>query len=210
LKTDEQKKKLRRELLTKRESLDPDVRKTHSRAICDAVQRWLTTTDAGRRVRWVACFLSHRGEPDLESLLLQGSSQGIKPPSSYQTVLPVVTKNAAGTPEMDFYLFHAGDPTVVNRFGIKEPFQDEKLRMPQAGRGETLVLVPALAVDNEGHRLGYGGGFYDRYLEKNPEAIALGVLFEEFRLRELPSEPHDRRLWGFITQKGMTLFQEIL
>ncbi|WP_348663441.1 5-formyltetrahydrofolate cyclo-ligase [Chlamydia vaughanii] len=55
----------------------------------------------------------------------------------------------------------------------------------------THVLVPALAFDNEGYRLGYGGGYYDRWLAMHPHLLTIGVGYLEQKTEVLPKEPHD-------------------
>ena len=71
-----------------------------------------------------------------------------------------------------------------------------------------LVVVPGLAVDNSGNRLGYGGGYYDRFLSELLKAPNRGpfimVLFEEQRVEAVPHVEHDVPLDAFVTEAGMT------
>ena len=69
-----------------------------------------------------------------------------------------------------------------------------------------LMLVPALAVDRYGIRLGYGGGFYDR-LFAQVSGLRLGVGFALQRVNDWESEAHDQRLDGFLSEEGLTLFE---
>lgn len=70
-----------------------------------------------------------------------------------------------------------------------------------------LVLVPALAVDRAGHRLGRGGGYYDRALAVVPPGTpVLAVVYAEEVLDAVPVEPHDRPVTGALTPRGLTRF----
>jgi 5-formyltetrahydrofolate cyclo-ligase len=71
----------------------------------------------------------------------------------------------------------------------------------------SLVLVPALALDRSGHRLGRGGGSYDRALARvRPEQTVLGVVHDDEVLDALPVEPHDRSVSGALTPSGVLWF----
>jgi 5-formyltetrahydrofolate cyclo-ligase len=71
--------------------------------------------------------------------------------------------------------------------GIPEPVADT----PVADDETALVLMPGLAFDSEGHRIGYGGGFYDRFLEKEPNHPTLALCYEFQMLPQLETEEHD-------------------
>ena len=74
---------------------------------------------------------------------------------NYKTALPVIKKNF----EMDFYSWSYFEPLKINKFGIPEPFQRE-LIYPD------IIFVPLVAFDSKLNRLGYGGGYYDRLIQK--------------------------------------------
>lgn len=71
--------------------------------------------------------------------------------------------------------------------GIPEPVSDE----PVAEDPEALVLMPGLAFDKEGHRIGYGGGFYDRFLEQEPNHPTVALCYDFQVLPGLQTEEHD-------------------
>ena len=62
-----------------------------------------------------------------------------------------------------------------------------------------LVVVPLVGFTSEGHRLGQGGGHYDRWLEAHPHVPAVGLAWDVQQAEELPTEPHDRTLAAIIT-----------
>lgn len=80
----------------------------------------------------------------------------------------------------------AGSRMVEGDFHILEP--DDK---PYEG-GFDLIVVPGMAFDREGHRLGRGKGYYDRFLAKYPEVKTIGICFDFQLLESIPTEPHDR------------------
>lgn len=71
--------------------------------------------------------------------------------------------------------------------GIPEPIANE----PIAHDEKALVLMPGLAFDAEGHRIGYGGGFYDKFLQREPEHPTLALCYEFQMLEHLETEAHD-------------------
>ncbi len=88
---------------------------------------------------------------------------------------------------------------MPDRFGISAPVTE-----PWDGSID-LMLVPALAFDRRGCRLGRGGGFYDRALA-GYDGVTLGVIREDFLLGQLPVEAHDRRVGQIVTEKGVYTF----
>lgn len=87
------------------------------------------------------------------------------------------------------------------RYGLLEPVG------PRSGRAgiqaADAVVVPALAVDRSGVRLGRGGGYYDRaLLHARPDAVLVTVLFDDERVEDLPREPHDQPVTAVVTPAG--------
>lgn len=86
-----------------------------------------------------------------------------------------------------------------NAYGIEEPLSDED-------RPCEVALVPLLAVDREGFRLGYGGGFYDRYFAAHPQILRVGLCYEG----QIGNFPHDERdvpLDLIVTERGIRYFE---
>ncbi len=92
----------------------------------------------------------------------------------------------------------ARGPVQPGQFGIPEP-------LGQRVDSIDLVLVPALAIDGQGNRLGKGKGFYDRFLA-NYQGACYAVVFDEEVLQSIPTESHDRRVDGVITPKRTIVF----
>lgn len=71
-----------------------------------------------------------------------------------------------------------------------------------------LLIVPLLAFDHRGRRLGHGGGYYDRTLAALPDRLALGCAYAAQQVDEVPTGPHDQRLDAVATERGLTTFGE--
>ena len=88
-----------------------------------------------------------------------------------------------------------GEDFALSDLGIREPLGER-----YGGRMD-VAIVPMLAADEQGGRLGYGGGYYDRYLSAHTETWRLGYGFDFQIVRQVPTEEHDVRLDGVITDK---------
>lgn len=86
-------------------------------------------------------------------------------------------------------------------FGILEPEEGEEIICP-------IAITPLLAADEEGYRLGYGGGYYDRYFARHPEVIRAGYAYEGQRVSFLPRETFDLPLDVLFTERGVYPFSD--
>ncbi|MGA9659355.1 MAG: 5-formyltetrahydrofolate cyclo-ligase [Asticcacaulis sp.] len=111
--------------------------------------------------------------------------------------------DAAGdTYSMIFRSFRLGDELVNGPFGIRQPDEMADEILPD------VILLPLLAFDARGWRLGYGGGYYDRMLARlqaQKQIRAYGVAFSEQQLDEIPFEVHDQPLDGVFTNQGVIM-----
>ena len=101
---------------------------------------------------------------------------------------------------MNFYKWKKRDVLNINKYGIPEPLKSKK-KIP------SVLLIPLLAFDSYKNRLGYGKGFYDRYLSKfirnNNKTLTIGVAFSFQRYNKLPVSNKDFKLKYIITEKGI-------
>ncbi len=114
---------------------------------------------------------------------------------NYNISLPIIRKNN----QMDFFMWSINDPLKINKYGIPEPFSS-KICYPE------ILFVPLVGYDSDLNRLGYGGGFYDRYIdkiEKNKKIIKIGFAFSNQRLKKVPISQYDKRLDFIMTEKGI-------
>jgi len=105
---------------------------------------------------------------------------------------------AEGTP-LAFRRWAPDEPLDTGRYGIAVPLPDAEVLVPD------LVLVPMLAFDRQGHRLGYGGGYYDRTIARLRDAghvVAVGLAFSGQVRDDLPVAPHDMRLDWIVTESA--------
>lgn len=98
-------------------------------------------------------------------------------------------------PQMEFFLTENSDRLVTGAYGIQEPAGDV---MYQGDTG--LMIMPGVAFDEARHRIGFGGGYYDRYLERHPELFTMAIAFEDQVLPEIPADEHDIRPMLLVTQ----------
>ena len=98
---------------------------------------------------------------------------------------------------MSFVKWSFLDTLKVNKFGILEPTETKKNFIPH------VSLVPLLAYDKRKFRLGYGKGYYDKFLRKNRKAISIGVAFSFQKYNKLPVNKKDFKLNFIITEKGI-------
>ena len=112
---------------------------------------------------------------------------------NYTLSLPKVAKNN----NMDFFKWSFKDPLKINKYGIPETISDKKIY-------PNILLIPLVGFDDKLNRLGYGGGYYDRYLSKvqnNYEIIKIGVGFSFQKIKKLPINKYDKKLDYIITEK---------
>ena len=107
--------------------------------------------------------------------------------------LPVIKKEN----QMNFYKWSKRDPLKINIFGIPEPVST-KIIYPD------ILLIPLVAYDSNLNRLGYGGGFYDRYIEKIEKikkVMKIGLAFSFQKISSIPINQYDKRLDFIVTEK---------
>lgn len=155
-------------------------------AVCAAVR----ASDLYRRARTVAVYLAIRDEVDLQSLL--SDDKRFVAPRTH--LLP--------EPHLTFHPL-AGAQLERRGLGVREP----AAASPLVPLDEIdLVLVPGLAFDDAGVRLGYGMGYYDRVLAPRAGSAApvtVGVTFDALRRRALPRDAHDVRVDYLVSESGL-------
>jgi 5-formyltetrahydrofolate cyclo-ligase len=135
----------------------------------------------------VSAFFPYKSEIDTRPLLGKLAGEG------WTTCLPIVI--ALGEP-LIFRRWMPGQPTVPGTWDIPQPTDDAELVEPD------VLLVPMMAFDRHGFRLGYGGGFYDRTLEKLRANVAVGVAYSMQEVDSVVHGSHDQALDYVLTEKG--------
>jgi 5-formyltetrahydrofolate cyclo-ligase len=112
---------------------------------------------------------------------------------NFNVSLPVIKENN----QMNFFQFSINDPLKINKFGIPEPVSVNIIN-------PDILLVPLVSFDSKLNRLGYGGGFYDRYIEKIEKVkkvIKIGLAFSYQKIKKVPTDKFDKKLDFIITEK---------
>ena len=112
----------------------------------------------------------------------------------YQISLPKIKKNS----QMDFFKWSIKDLLSINKHGIPEPVTD-KIVYPN------ILLVPLVAFDKHLNRIGYGGGFYDRYLKKVKKIkniVTIGLAYSFQKVKKIPIDKYDIKLDFIVTEKN--------
>ncbi len=187
------KTQLRRELRGRRACLSPD----EQRLAAERLAVNLAGTHWFQRAARIACYLSNDGEVDTGPVVKRILRAG------KHCYLPVLSR--MNYDRLWFAEYHPGIRLKPNRFGIPEPVVTARELV--RARSLDLVLVPLVAFDAGGHRLGMGGGYYDRSLAfllprrhwHRPQLVGLGYDFQ--RVESLPVDPWDVPLTGVVTEK---------
>jgi 5-formyltetrahydrofolate cyclo-ligase len=181
---------LREALIAARRPLSDPRRRAANDALVERLEALLGDV-AGASI---AIYWPIRGEPSLGPLPERWAARGAR------TALPVV--DAPRTP-LRFVAWRPGEPTVPGVWRIPRPASDAALR-------PDVVVVPCVGFTSEGHRLGYGGGFYDRSFaaldaDGGPAPRAIGVAWDEARLETFDPLPTDRPLDAVVTPSATYL-----
>ena len=138
----------------------------------------------------VSGFSAIRDEIDAGALLARLHGEG------FRLCLPVMEGKAL---PLIFRAWSPGDAMGKAQWGIAEPLPDKPVLEPD------VILVPLLAFDAAGHRLGYGGGFYDRTLARLraiKPVVAVGVAYDELKVDAVPHRGYDQPLDWVLTPSG--------
>ena len=143
-------------------------------------------------VEIVGFYYPIRNEIDLRPVLIELKKEG--------TIKTLALPRICGG-RMSFVRWDEGDFLEKDESGVPSPISSSYVS-PQC------LLVPCLGIDREGYLLGYGAGWYDRFLA-DAAIETIGVLSEEFLLQSLPHEAHDRPLSGYVNENGLTFVKPL-
>ncbi len=182
----EAKAELRMRMRVLRHELPAEAAASASR---DAAERVLGLFVAlGLAPREVALFLSLRGEIDTRPLARRLRSFG-----AALSLPRMVGRDAA----LRFHRWSPGDPLRRAAMGVQEPLPEQPEVVPE------VIVVPLLAFDRRGYRLGYGGGYYDRTLSslrRGTTVLAIGFAFALQEVERVPATERDQRLDWIVTE----------
>ncbi len=182
----EHKAAIRRRLLAKRRELGRTERKALEAGLWEGLRRFAPLWDG----RPVYAYVSTPQEVDTRGLIEELWEQRIP------VAAPRVTEGG-----MEFFCIRGWEDLEKGFRGIWEPRPGCK----RARKGERapVILTPGAAFDASGYRIGYGGGYYDRYLKSCPEGLSLGLAYGFQVLAQLPREPFDQPVDWLLTERGL-------
>ena len=171
----------------KRDALTPDFREHAALAASEALAHF----EPWKSASVIASYMPLRSEFNAVPLVQHALDQGA------QVVYPRVNGKL-----LDFHFWRPGDPLEPSIGGVDQPLATStQLNIDHID----LFLTPLLACGDQGIRLGYGGGFYDR-LFAHARGFKLGLGFAVQRVAGWQTEPHDQRLDGFVSEEGVERF----
>lgn len=196
------KKGLRKNFLTQRRGLSPEEWQGRSQTIVRTLLNCPRVQEANR----IFAYFSIHQEPDLSLLFQLNQIQLNQIQLNPVQVNKVQVNKVWGFPviqgqDLIWYPWQPGEPLVKGAYGIPVPAVQAQ---PLPLEGTDLILVPGVAMDRRGYRLGYGGGFYDRLLAsaEGQQIPTIGIVFEFALVPTLPQEAWDRQLGGWCTEKS--------
>ena len=137
--------------------------------------------------RCIACYVSIKNEVDTKTVIQKAIDSG------KQVGVPVTREDG----DMDFQAIAGLSDLRPVHYGLREPVPDsKKVLLPHT---IDLILVPGIAFDRSGHRIGSGGGYYDRFLART-EVIRIGLSYGFQIIDRVPAEPHDEKMDLIITE----------
>ena len=187
----QKKKEIREFILNKRDSVDENIRKDWDKVIFDKV----INSNYYKEAKSIFVFVSFGTEVDTHKIINHALANG-------KTIcVPKIPSKKVG---IEIYKINSFDDLKEGYFKVLEPKDNCPLA---SGDDMDLILMPGLAFDRDGGRIGYGAGFYDRFLEKmivNVDKIAIAYDFQ--LMDNVPTNELDVRIDGIITQEKTIIF----
>ncbi len=151
------------------------------------IYRRLIDMPAYQLARCIACYVSIKNEVDTRTVIEKTMGSG------KQVGVPVTRKDG----DMDFQAIAGLSDLRPVHYGLREPVADPQMvLLPHT---IDLILVPGIAFDRRGHRIGSGGGYYDRFLVRT-EAVRIGLSYGFQIIDRVPAEPYDVKMDLIITE----------
>jgi 5-formyltetrahydrofolate cyclo-ligase len=181
----EQKSSLREILRRKKDAMLPEERLEKSQRICRHLMGIIRDNET------VMAYTSKEKEVNTEPLIRALFVQG------NPVVVPIIVKE-----DVSLRLSYIRDfsALVPSTFGVPEPIGSE---IPAAAEDLDMIILPMLGFDRAGGRIGYGAGYYDRFLSKNPDLRKIGIAFACQEVENVPQEENDIRMDVIVTEDGI-------
>ncbi len=183
---DQSKQHLRNRLKKARADLTPEERAEKSQAIVGLLLGLLEEFDT------VMVYAAKEPEVETKGLIEALLARGTK------VVVPIIQRETR-----TLRLSYLEDPQVLlpSTFSVPEPIRHE---IPAEAGDIGAAIIPLIGFDDRCHRLGYGAGYYDRFLGTHPRVLRIGTGFACQRADRIPSEAHDITMHCIVTEQGIT------
>jgi len=188
----EEKNELRTKYLEKRKKFDPKEKARRDEAICQTI----LSSVSYRYAQNVLMFYPKNFEIDVRPIMQRALAD------KKRVAFPLCAPD--GSPNMEFHFVNSEEDLEMGIFKIMAPKPECEMFDRENFHGTTLILVPALAFDKHGYRLGYGKGFYDRYIDKK-RMTAVGVIYTDCIENEIPRGRYDLNVHFMATEKGVLI-----
>lgn len=184
------KKEIRKNVLQKRGELSENYRTKAE----DEIHKCLTSLESYRQAKLILSYVSYKSEVDTKKILEMALKDG-----KTVAVPKVLEKNGI----MEFYEIQSLQELEMGYQGIEEPnIADKSPVNPEKMHGATLMIMPGAAFDSQCNRIGYGGGFYDRYLNKHFKTMeTIAICYEKQIVDNIPAEDLDVKPDMIITEQ---------
>jgi len=173
---------LRKHLLEKRDSISFDLMEIHSEKIVSKLMKTKIISEA----KSIGCYYSIGSEVQTVELITRLLDE------KKSVSLPVISNSA-----MSFRIIEDIMKLEKNEFDIPEPKDNAIIQ-----EKHDVILIPCVGLDNEGNRIGYGQGFYDKYLEGN-NAIKIALSYSKQIVKSIPVSDNDIKMDWIITEKDV-------
>ncbi len=199
----EEKKQIRREMIKKRNALS----KREQEDFAKRCTKQLISMSEFKEAKVILVYMSYNGEMMTDYIIEEARRQ--KKIVAAPTVLGK---------EMEFYQFEKKEELVKDRHGILEPIPCEEKQVfhrvnttkavdmeidMEDMEKDTLLIMPGVAFDVQRNRVGYGGGFYDRYVQKHQNLKKIAIAYQFQVIESVPAEAFDERPDWIVTEKGI-------
>lgn len=177
------KKEIRHEMRLRKKRVTSEEREAVGREICEKLVKMPEFLEA----KSISIYVAYNQEvptlPIIETALQLGK----------EVASPIVENG-----EMEFYCYTSIDSLVESKYGILEPTKE--IGRP---RKDSLVIMPGVAFDETRNRIGYGGGYYDRYLTRNPEQKTIAIAYDFQVYEQFDGDEKDQKPQKILTEKRL-------
>lgn len=184
-----EKDELRQKYLALRGEMARDVKNARDEAICKCA----CTLVSFRYAEYVLLYAATENEIDVSGIAISAFKSGKK------VAFP---RSDRDTHTMKYHIVNSLDELIVGAYGIMEPPSDAPVYDPENESGSAVCFVPGLLYDKAGYRLGYGKGFYDRYLSAF-SGCKIGVIYSDYIMPTVPRGRFDVSVDILLTEKGV-------